>query len=564
MEDDLEFQYEREYWFISMIVNSQHVDCNKKAIEIKDLILEKIKNITDEDLNNLRWNKEFIQKVKDMGKNISIQCKWNLIMDSFPYMDENTGLNYDTLGYLEFQVEYYANNSEEKRKINPNLIQQIPIIALNRIKEYSLKKENQYTLFDVNSPIFVFVVSSKTYPREIEWNKENINKYKHILGNWTEIYSGQWPDYSEELYLDRIKNNLSNRLSELHFIRRNSGFIYMAEENFKNFFESYIKHYVLKPTAQIRAINYALISFNTSLDILFIMREFMDLEVLEEKIKKLTLLQGIIQTRFTVIYNELSYNIRQHYTKVLKHLLNEFQLDELMERINNKFEVIKNSIDMIYNKILEKSQEKLRKGMNILNLLFGMGVLIDIIGAIDVTVQSFLTNNYFGLILYGIVSFALISVLMIIGIYTVKAKIEVATTKARRAVDAVVLDSKKESILLIRRKFPPFAGMFALPGGFIKPGESEKQALIREVKEETGIDIDIIKKIGIYDKPKRDPRGKVISNAFLCITYVDVSELKTSEETTEVTFIPINKIGQQKLAFDHAEIIKDALNLLEK
>ncbi|GAG54096.1 unnamed protein product, partial [marine sediment metagenome] len=56
----------------------------------------------------------------------------------------------------------------------------------------------------------------------------NIEKYKKVIGSWTEIYSGQWEDYSETLFNKRIENNLSNRLSELHFLRRNSGFIYMA------------------------------------------------------------------------------------------------------------------------------------------------------------------------------------------------------------------------------------------------------------------------------------------------------------------------------------------------
>ena len=64
--------------------------------------------------------------------------------------------------------------------------------------------ENKGIYFDTESPIFVFATSNKTKPAEIQWNKENIEKYKKIIAYWTVIYSGQWPDYSETLYDRRI------------------------------------------------------------------------------------------------------------------------------------------------------------------------------------------------------------------------------------------------------------------------------------------------------------------------------------------------------------------------
>lgn len=91
-----------------------------------------------------------------------------------------------------------------------------------------------------------------------------------MIGYWTEIYSGQWEDYSESLYDRRIENNLSNRLSELHLTRRNSGFIYMAEENYRDFFDSYMKEFVLIPAPQMRAVLFALSLINESLDLLFL------------------------------------------------------------------------------------------------------------------------------------------------------------------------------------------------------------------------------------------------------------------------------------------------------
>ena len=83
------------------------------------------------------------------------------------------------------------------------------------------------------------------------------------------------------------------------------------------------------------------------------------------------------------------------------------------------------------------------------------------------------------------------------------------------AVDAVI-KYLENSIVLIRRKHPPFRGDLALPGGFVNVGESVEEACIREAYEETNINVNIIKLIGVFSDPIRDPRGHNISIAFLC------------------------------------------------
>ena len=74
-------------------------------------------------------------------------------------------------------------------------------------------------------------------------------------------------------------------------------------------------------------------------------------------------------------------------------------------------------------------------------------------------------------------------------------------------VDAVILVNNKSALVLIRRKNPPFQGELALPGGFVDVGETVENACIREAKEETNININIIKLIGVFSDPKRDPEG---------------------------------------------------------
>lgn len=81
------------------------------------------------------------------------------------------------------------------------------------------------------------------------------------------------------------------------------------------------------------------------------------------------------------------------------------------------------------------------------------------------------------------------------------------------AVDGIVVFGSK--IVLIKRAKEPFAGMYALPGGFVEYGETVEKAVIREVLEETGLITRMDSLIGVYSSPQRDPRGHTISIAYL-------------------------------------------------
>ncbi len=119
-------------------------------------------------------------------------------------------------------------------------------------------------------------------------------------------------------------------------------------------------------------------------------------------------------------------------------------------------------------------------------------------------------------------------------------------------VDAIII--YEEKIVLIKRKNPPYKDMFALPGGFVDIGETVEEAVIREAKEETSLDIEIIRLAGVYSDPKRDPRGHTVSIAFVALGY---GELKAGDDAGEVELIDMEKVP--KLAFDHNKIIEDAI-----
>ncbi len=123
-------------------------------------------------------------------------------------------------------------------------------------------------------------------------------------------------------------------------------------------------------------------------------------------------------------------------------------------------------------------------------------------------------------------------------------------------VDGVLIEDGR--ILLIKRGREPFKGKWALPGGFVEYGERVEDAVIREFKEETGLDTEIKALVGVYSDPKRDPRGHTVSIAYLLER--KGGELKGGDDASDANFFDIE--GLPELAFDHAKIIEDALRLI--
>ncbi|NHJ23557.1 MAG: NUDIX domain-containing protein [Candidatus Lokiarchaeota archaeon] len=559
MSENLQFIYKEEFWYVSAFINSAIFNAFAKSKEIESLILNKLKSLIENDI----YRKELRKDILDITKNITLQCKWVPYIENFPYKDENSERQFDTIGYFQFDVEYFKDNPVRKENLNPMLIQQVPYILLTILKDFADKEENEGLFLDIESPIFIFVTSNRTLPSEIVWNPANIEKYKKIISYWTEIYSGQWDDYSETLFNKRIENNLSNRLSELHYIRRNSGFIYMANENYKNFFESYMKPFVLDPTPKMRAVLFALRSINESLDLLFLKTQselFQDLTTIEKKIKNLRLLRGLIQTNLSIIYNELDYNRRQHYTSILKYLLNEFEIEDIVNRINQKFDTIYAAIQDLYHKKSEENQERTERGLNLLNLLFGAGILADLAGVIMIAL-NLQEGGLFSNLLNGFISLVIIGILFTTIFYYIYVRVQSTKLDISHVVDAVIEDNYG-NVVLIKRRFPPFQNYYALPGGAIEKGESPKKALIREIYEETNLKVKIERKINVYKKEGRDPRGNIHSTAYKCSIIGDSSSLKSGDDAKEVILIHKSKLKNYKLAFDHKDMIKDA-NLIE-
>ena len=109
-------------------------------------------------------------------------------------------------------------------------------------------------------------------------------------------------------------------------------------------------------------------------------------------------------------------------------------------------------------------------------------------------------------------------------------------------------------IVLIKRKNSPFG--FALPGGFVDIGEKVEDALIREMKEETNLDVKIQRLLGVYSDPNRDLRFHTVSCIFVCNAF---SLPKAGDDAKEAFVVKLEEIPWDKLVFDHATILKDFL-----
>ncbi len=124
--------------------------------------------------------------------------------------------------------------------------------------------------------------------------------------------------------------------------------------------------------------------------------------------------------------------------------------------------------------------------------------------------------------------------------------------KPSLTVDAIV--ERDGKVLLIKRKFEPFKGLWALPGGFVEYGEKVEDALHREIREETGLLLTTKRFHGVYSDPERDPRGHVIS---LCYIVDGEGNARGGDDAEEAQFFSKKELSKLDLAFDHKQIISD-------
>jgi O-acetyl-ADP-ribose deacetylase (regulator of RNase III)/ADP-ribose pyrophosphatase YjhB (NUDIX family) len=120
-------------------------------------------------------------------------------------------------------------------------------------------------------------------------------------------------------------------------------------------------------------------------------------------------------------------------------------------------------------------------------------------------------------------------------------------------VDAII--ELAEGIVIIKRSNPPFG--WALPGGFVDYGESLEDAVKREAKEETNLDLTEIKQFHTYSNPQRDPRFHTVGTVFIAKAK---GKPKAGDDAAGLKVVKPADLGKLDFAFDHKKIIQDYLN----
>jgi 8-oxo-dGTP diphosphatase len=130
-------------------------------------------------------------------------------------------------------------------------------------------------------------------------------------------------------------------------------------------------------------------------------------------------------------------------------------------------------------------------------------------------------------------------------------------------VDIVIftIEQGELSVLLVRRGVPPYRGLWALPGGFVRTDEDLEAAAARELREETDVRPGAhLEQLGSYGTPGRDPRMRIVSVAYLALL-ADLAPPVAGDDAAEARLWPVAGLARHRpaLAFDHGRIITDAV-----
>jgi len=141
-----------------------------------------------------------------------------------------------------------------------------------------------------------------------------------------------------------------------------------------------------------------------------------------------------------------------------------------------------------------------------------------------------------------------------------------ATTPERPllAADVVILAREADSlqVLLVRRRYPPFAGRWAIPGGLVEAGEPIVAAARRELWEETGLCAGRLYQFGAFGDPERDPRGRVVSIAYLALVDKKQVRPRAGDDAAAVKWFSF--LHPPALAFDHRLLLRRARDRLQE
>lgn len=115
----------------------------------------------------------------------------------------------------------------------------------------------------------------------------------------------------------------------------------------------------------------------------------------------------------------------------------------------------------------------------------------------------------------------------------------------------IIIEVESKAVILIKRKNPPYG--WAIPGGFVDYGESLEEAAVREAKEETDLDVELIRQFHTYSDPNRDPRHHTITTVYIAR---GKGIPQARDDALEVGIFTESTLPDE-IAFDHRSILRD-------
>ena len=119
--------------------------------------------------------------------------------------------------------------------------------------------------------------------------------------------------------------------------------------------------------------------------------------------------------------------------------------------------------------------------------------------------------------------------------------------------DAIIAGPDGRIVLILRKNEPHG---WAIPGGFVDYGEEIGKACVREAKEETGLDVELVSQLFTYSDPKRDPRKHTVSTVYACRVKAG-AEPRGDDDALEARWFAEGEVPWSELCFDHGEVLRD-------
>jgi hypothetical protein len=337
---------------------------------------------------------------------LKVEISWNHVAEM--NLEEMTWL-----GILKIQTDL------GHARIDVSDIQNVSI-RLSKVLMENFEDLNQQgrIMFDTDSPLYVVLSADKTDPKVEAWDAPTIQRYKKALGPYLNLYSGQWPDYNDELYNRRIEKNLSNRTSELHYYARNSAFLYIEGEGYEKYW-NYVEEVMDPPLVRARGVIFVMLKLQELIQ-RFLQElpdlRMQDISIIEDKQAELEKTNRSLMQLIAIIRRENMINMRAHARALNDHLINLFRIEEVLSHVTNELWYVHESVKLVYEEKNRDLQERQERLFLYLNIILGASIFTE---AINIMIEPYAGTLEFLGIRYSM-ALAIIAIFVIIIIRILK------------------------------------------------------------------------------------------------------------------------------------------------